>query len=225
MASIVTRAGKGSPLTNAEVDANFTNLNTELGTKASAAELAAINAGATISDTPPDAPDDGDLWWDSSAGAGVLKLYFNDGSSSQWVDANSVVGSPSNGSSPYAGQYVLSGTTTDATETEVFVGGVSGVRIGLTDNKVTAYVIQIAARRTDGTAVEAAFFELRSVASRTSGVSVDQGNVHETVVFRSDIGFNVDARADNATDTLRVYVTGVAGKTMAWNAVACTIEV
>lgn len=32
MASITTRAGKGSPLTNAEVDANFTNLNTELGT-------------------------------------------------------------------------------------------------------------------------------------------------------------------------------------------------
>ena len=33
MASITTRAGKGSPLTNAEVDANFTNLNTELGQK------------------------------------------------------------------------------------------------------------------------------------------------------------------------------------------------
>ena len=29
MASIVTRSGKGSPLTNAEVDANFTNLNTD----------------------------------------------------------------------------------------------------------------------------------------------------------------------------------------------------
>jgi len=29
MAAIITRAGKGSPLTNAEVDANFTNLNTD----------------------------------------------------------------------------------------------------------------------------------------------------------------------------------------------------
>ena len=29
MSTIVTRAGKGSPLTNAEVDANFTNLNTD----------------------------------------------------------------------------------------------------------------------------------------------------------------------------------------------------
>jgi len=29
MATIVTRSGKGAPLTNAEVDANFTNLNTD----------------------------------------------------------------------------------------------------------------------------------------------------------------------------------------------------
>ena len=29
MATITTRAGKGSPLTHAEVDANFTNLNTD----------------------------------------------------------------------------------------------------------------------------------------------------------------------------------------------------
>jgi hypothetical protein len=29
MSTIVTRAGKGSPLTNTEVDANFTNLNTD----------------------------------------------------------------------------------------------------------------------------------------------------------------------------------------------------
>ena len=33
MASITTRSGKGSPLTNDEVDANFTNINTELGEK------------------------------------------------------------------------------------------------------------------------------------------------------------------------------------------------
>lgn len=33
MASITTRAGKGAPLSNAEVDSNFTNLNDELGTK------------------------------------------------------------------------------------------------------------------------------------------------------------------------------------------------
>ena len=38
-----------------------------------------------ISDTPPSSPDDGTLWWESDTGR--LKLYYNDGSSSQWVDA------------------------------------------------------------------------------------------------------------------------------------------
>jgi hypothetical protein len=42
MAVIVTRSGKGSPLTNAEVDSNFTNLNTELSEK-----LATITAAST----------------------------------------------------------------------------------------------------------------------------------------------------------------------------------
>ncbi|MEY5145615.1 MAG: hypothetical protein RL745_984 [Actinomycetota bacterium] len=48
MASITTRAGKGSPLTNAEVDANFTNLNTELGQKlVAASNLSDLGSAAT----------------------------------------------------------------------------------------------------------------------------------------------------------------------------------
>lgn len=39
MATITLRATKGSPLTNNEVDANFNNLNTELGTKLDAADF------------------------------------------------------------------------------------------------------------------------------------------------------------------------------------------
>lgn len=41
MATITTRAGKGSPLTHAEVDANFTNINTE-------ASAALPKAGGTM---------------------------------------------------------------------------------------------------------------------------------------------------------------------------------
>ena len=45
MATIVTRSGKGSPLTNAEVDANFTNLNSDK------VETSAISSfGATLVD-------------------------------------------------------------------------------------------------------------------------------------------------------------------------------
>lgn len=45
MATITTRAGKGSPLTNTELDANFTNLNNGLAT---AAITAGTIAGVTV---------------------------------------------------------------------------------------------------------------------------------------------------------------------------------
>jgi len=45
MADITTRAGKGSPLTNAEVDANFTNLNDDKVEQTSATGSAKIPVG------------------------------------------------------------------------------------------------------------------------------------------------------------------------------------
>jgi len=51
MATIVTRSGKGSPLTNNEVDANFNNLNTEVGAalpKAGGAMTGAITTNSTF---------------------------------------------------------------------------------------------------------------------------------------------------------------------------------
>ena len=53
MATIVTRAGNGSPLTNNQVDANFTNLNDELGT---AVQKADFNAGTLLYATADDTP-------------------------------------------------------------------------------------------------------------------------------------------------------------------------
>lgn len=48
MASITTRTGKGSPLTNTEVDNNFTNLNTELGQKEVAANKGVAGGYASL---------------------------------------------------------------------------------------------------------------------------------------------------------------------------------
>ena len=42
----------------------------------------------TISDTFPAGPVSGQMWWNSANGN--LYLYYNDGSSSQWVQINSV---------------------------------------------------------------------------------------------------------------------------------------
>jgi len=56
MSTIVTRSGKGSPLTNTELDANFTNLNSD---KLQLSDLSAgtgisLSAGGAIANTAPD---------------------------------------------------------------------------------------------------------------------------------------------------------------------------
>ena len=48
MSTIVTRAAKGSPLTNAEVDSNFTNLNTDKAELSGAVFTGAITTNSTI---------------------------------------------------------------------------------------------------------------------------------------------------------------------------------
>jgi len=46
----------------------------------------------TASETPPEAPLDGDLWLDKSSG--ILYLYSPDGDSSQWVEHSAPVAAP-----------------------------------------------------------------------------------------------------------------------------------
>jgi hypothetical protein len=55
-------------------------------------------AKVTISDTAPSSPAASNLWWESDSG--ILYIYYNDGTTSQWVQA-----------SPSAGGNVLAGTT------------------------------------------------------------------------------------------------------------------
>ena len=76
------------------------------------AQLALLGAGgATISDTAPGSPASGDLWFDSVNG--VLAIYYNDGTSSQWVDTtNGLSINPSLTTTPVTVTYNASGTTT-----------------------------------------------------------------------------------------------------------------
>jgi len=65
---------------------------------ASVVELSGGGASVTTSDTAPNSPSDGDLWYDSVGGR--TYVYYADGSSSQWVDASPQVGG--GGSGPIA---------------------------------------------------------------------------------------------------------------------------
>ena len=49
--------------------------------------LTGVGSTIAIGDSAPSSPNVGDLWWESDSGD--LKVYYNDGSSSQWVSANS----------------------------------------------------------------------------------------------------------------------------------------
>jgi hypothetical protein len=102
MSTIVTRSGKGSPLTNTEVDSNFTNLNTDKIEDApsdgnqyarESGAWATVSAAATVvtSSTAPSSPSDGDVWYSESNG--VTYVYYADGSSSQWVATGAPTGS------------------------------------------------------------------------------------------------------------------------------------
>ena len=68
-------------------------------------------ASVTIADDPPSSPSTGDLWWESDTG--ILKVYYNDGTTSQWVDAtpqDAPIDIPSQ--STHAGKYLQTDGTT-----------------------------------------------------------------------------------------------------------------
>ena len=121
-------------------------------------------------------------------------------------------------------QYVLYGTTTDATETEIFVGGVSNSRVAVATNTTVFYDVNVVGRRTDATG-ESAGFHLKAVADNFSGTTADVGTVYEVVVARDDANWQVDAQADDTSDSIKILVTGAAGKTIRWTALVKTYEV
>lgn len=121
-------------------------------------------------------------------------------------------------------QYVLYGTTSDASETEIFIGGTANSRIPVATNTTVFYQVDIVARRTDATG-ESGGWHLKSVADNFSGTVADVGSVYEVQVASDDANFAVDARADDTNDAIGIHVTGAASKTIRWTAVVRTFEV
>jgi hypothetical protein len=169
-------------------------------------------------------------------GADVLngwqfKIDGNDGgaitlnTSSNFIQGSAHTISSEDATGTYkARQYLLWGETTNATETEIFVGGVTNARIPVGTNTTINYSVQVVARRTDATG-ESAAWELKALADSFSGTVANVGNVYEVIVARDDENWLVDARADDANNSVGIYVTGAAGKTIRWVAEVETSEV
>lgn len=221
-----TQAGMSAYLTSATAASTYqtilvsgTSIKTINSTSLLGSGDIAIDGGATISEAAPTTRQ-GKLWYSTSEG--VLKLYYDDGDSGQWVEPFAFTGpvlGGSGGGSSYTNEYILTGTTSNATETEIFVGGTAGSRVAIPTNKFVGYTVEIVAAGSG----ETAFFDVKSAARNSSGTLSDVGNVYETVVTRSSTGINVDARV--TTGGLGIYVTGLAAKSISWRAVVKTQEI
>ena len=102
-----------------------------------------IYTGAVIDTTPPGSPVAGDMWWDSDDGK--LFIYYNDGTSSQWVNASGPsVAVQDTAPAGYEGQLWL-----DSTDGSMYVyytdpGGANAQWIGAVSNNNTAgNIIQV----------------------------------------------------------------------------------
>lgn len=120
----------------------------------------------------------------------------------------------------YTNQYLLTGTTTNATETELLI---AGNRVAVSNNKTSFYNIDVVARRTDAAGYAA--FNLKGLANNAATNTTDQGGITEIIIYRSTGTYATDARASNATDTINIYVTGASGHTISWRAVITILEV
>ena len=148
MSTIVTRSGKGSPLTNTEVDANFTNLNTDKAELSGATFTGNLSLGDNVklqlgnqTDGDLQIYHDGSYSWIKDAGTGSLivaatnlslqnaattKVYanFNDGGSSTiHYDGSPTLATTSSGIS-VTGSVVADGLTVDGNAS---VAGTTGV--------------------------------------------------------------------------------------------------
>jgi hypothetical protein len=118
--------------------------------------------------------------------------------------------------------YILRGTTTNNTESELFLSNSS--RVPVLANTTVFYTADIVARRTDAIN-ESAGYQIKGVVDNFSGTVADVGSLYELIVAEDDSGLIVDARADNTNNTINFYVTGSAGKTIRWTALVRTVEV
>ena len=106
--------------------------------------------------------------------------------------------------------------TTNATPLELFLDG-SAQRLTLADQDCWAFSILLVARRTDADG-EGAGYRLEGVIHRNGSSTALVGNVSKTVLGESSAGWDAEVEADDTNESLKITVTGEAGKTIRWAA-------
>jgi hypothetical protein len=104
--------------------------------------------------------------------------------------------------------------TTDATETELFLDGVTGtLRLDVPTNGVLTGVVRVSARRTDVTGESEGFY-MEFCVENDNGTTAILGS--PVVNQHALTTWSITVTADDTNDAIVVKVTGEAGKTIRW---------
>lgn len=151
----------------------------------------------------------GDLWFDTVNG----QLYVWDGT--QWI----LVGPQNSVPSTVYELTYLNRVTSNATPAEMWVAGITNSRIVIPQNSSYQFEINLVARRTNASA-EVFSVTYKGTINRDLGtVSIVNGGVASEVhSVAAGVNSSVSVTADTVNNSLKVEVTGEAGKIIKWDA-------
>jgi len=107
---------------------------------------------------------------------------------------------------------VLSGTTANNTQTEIFVDGVASSRMTIATNTTWMFSAMVAAR----SATESAGYKIEGVIKNDNGTTSLVGTAVKTVFAEEDATWDVTVEADDTNDALVFKVTGDSADSVVW---------
>jgi hypothetical protein len=116
--------------------------------------------------------------------------------------------------------FQFTGTTTNATQAEIYLGGVSGTRFALVANTAYAFFVRVLARKSDGSVFHATIegtIKMGAAAANTAFVD-SSSDVVITTIAGSSNGWSVTVEADTTNGALVLKVTGASSSTIHWAA-------
>jgi hypothetical protein len=134
--------------------------------------------------------------------------------------SGSFAGNFATGGDAQMSMYVLRNSTTNSTQTEVFLDGGSS-RMGLSSGSSWTFDILIVGRNSTG---DSAHYQIVGGIKNDSGTTVFVGTPVKTVLGEDVAGWDVTVSADDTNDALVIKVTGDSS-TIRWVATVRTVEV
>ena len=153
----------------------------------------------------------------STHNKGVIIGY--DGTATRYGEITKSVGATYEGS-----ELIFGGDTTDATATEVFLGGESNKRFTIAIDSTVAFSFITVARRTDVDG-ESAAYKHEGVVRNDAGVTSVVGSISNTALAEDTAAWDATMAADDTNDSVKLTVQGEASKNISWRTYGFVVEI